>query len=96
MLFQATIIAQGILLLLRDADKKGLVTELVGKIEEMSKKNLGKHSERVQLEVIEKVLLPLCGELTNDDPESTKLYRLLLERELERVQGRIEAQADKA
>ena len=83
-------------MLLNDADKKKLIVELVGKIEEISKKSLGKYSERVQLEVIEKVLLPLCGELTKDDRQSLETYRLLLTREFERIQGRIEAQADKA
>lgn len=95
MIFQATIIANGILMLLHDAEKKGLIVELVGKIEEVSKKNLGKFADRVELEVIEKVTLQINRELVNDEPESLRIYRLLLERELEFIQGRIEAQADK-
>ena len=96
MLFQATVIANSLLMLLHDAKKKGLITELVGKLEEISKKNLGKYSERVQLEVIESVLLPLCLELVSDDPESLKRYSFLLDLQYELVQGRIEAQKDKA
>ena len=91
MIFQATIIANGILMLLHDAEKKGLVTELVGKIEEISKKNLGKFSERVQLEVIESVLLPLCLELVSDDTESLKRLAILLDLQYELVKGRIKA-----
>ena len=83
-------------MLLHDAEKKGLIIELVGKIEEISKKSLGKHSERVQLEVIESVLLPLALELVSDDTESLKRLAILLDLQYELVQGRIEAKKDKA
>ena len=83
-------------MLLHDAEKKGLIIELVGKIEEISKKSLGKHSERVQLEVIESVLLTLALELVSDDTESLKRLAILLDLQYELVQGRIEAKKDKA
>ena|SRR3990167_6723626 len=96
MIFQSTIIANGILMLLHDAEKKGLIKELVETLEKVSQKNLGKHSERVQLEVIESVLLPLALELVSDNTESLKRYQFLLDVQYEFVQGRIEAFEDEA
>ena len=83
--FKSFVIAEAIIRLLKDANKKKLIAELVAKVEEISRTNLGPRSEKVQLEVIRNVLLPLCGELTKDDAESTRQYREALALEFARV-----------
>lgn len=75
-LFKTTIIANTILFLLKDADRKGLIKDLVQKIDEVSDKELGESSEKVQLEVVKKVLIPLMKELMADSDKKTKLEYL--------------------
>lgn len=92
--FASLIKAQAILSLLRHAQKDEIIPDLVETIDTIAGKHLGGHDERIQAKVVEDILLPIARELVSDDAESIKRYRLLLTRELELIQGRIEAGGD--
>ena len=85
--FKSWAAAEAILYLVKDAKRKDLIPDLVSKIEAISKENLGGYSERIQLEVIENVLLPVCRELVKDSPESGRKYQALIEAEYSRLKN---------
>lgn len=69
------ITAAAIIKLAEDAERKNLIQEIVKAVEEISKKNLGSHSERVQTVIVKTILLPLAEELTKDDPRSREQFK---------------------
>jgi len=71
---QTYAIAQAISYLVKDADRKGLIKEIVENIEEVSRKNLGAYSDKTQIEIVEKVIIPLARELMKDTRESRLAY----------------------
>src|SRR3990167_8178462 len=89
--FKDILKSQAILTLLNNLKKDKVIPGIVDKIEEISKAQLKGYSDRIELKVVEDVLLQICRELVNDSRESLCIYRVLLEREFEFVQGRIEA-----
>ena len=94
--FKDILKSQAILTLLNNLKKDKVIPGIVDKIEEISKAQLKGYSDRIELKVVEDVLLQICRELVNDSRESLSIYRVLLEREFEFVQGRIEAFEDEA
>ena len=94
--FKDILKSQAILTLLNNLKKDKVIPGIVDEIEEISKAQLKGYSDRIELKVVEDVLLQICRELVNDSRESLSIYRVLLEREFEFVQGRIEAFEDEA
>lgn len=84
--FQSSIISGAILFLLKDADRKGLIKDIVEKIDKIADQNLEKKSEKVQLEVIAKVLIPIAKEMMEDaDAETKRAYLGLVAIEFSRL-----------
>lgn len=79
--FRTQAVAYAILYLVKDADRKGLIREIVERVEEISRKNLGSNSEKVQMEICEKVLLPFCRELLGDTKDGRYKYHEIIARE---------------
>ena len=65
---KAFVIAQGIVALIKDANKKGTIIELAEHIDRIADKDLGTSSEKVQQKVVSSVLLPLAKKLMEENP----------------------------
>ena len=90
---QTYAIAQAILYLIRDSEKKELLDEIVVKIEEVSSKQLGHYSESVQKEIVEKVLIPLAKRLMSDTKEGRLAYHATIAREFQASDQRLRAES---
>lgn len=66
MSFKKWAIAKAIILAIKHQDYK--VVELAKAIDQKADNLLGKQSERVQQQIVEKLLLPLCKELMRETP----------------------------
>ena len=81
---QTYAIAQAISYLVKDADRKGLIKEIVERIEEISEKNLGIYSEKTQIELVEKVIIPIARELLGDTKEGRLRFHAIVAQEFTR------------
>ena len=79
------VISNAIMLLVKDAKKKGLVQEAAKFIKEQSTKNLGRRSDQTETEIVSSIILPLGREVLCDTTEGAIAWRAMLAQEYTKV-----------
>ena len=87
---QRKLVAEAICYLARDADKKQLIPEIVSKIEAISTAQLGAYSDKTQIAVVEKVLIPLAREILCNTTEGAIAYRAIVAKEFASVSNSLQ------
>ena len=82
---QRKLVAEALVYLANDTEKKGLVEEVVKKVEEMSVKNLGAYTDKTQIAIVEKILIPVAREILCNTTEGAVAYRAIIALEFQKV-----------
>jgi len=83
---QRKIAAEAISYLARDLEKKEIVPDIAAKVEEMCQKNLGStYTPKVQLDIVEKLLVPLGEALLCDTVAGAEEWRRILAKHFAKI-----------
>lgn len=83
---QRKVAASAISYLAKDVEKKDLIGDLALKIEEMCQKNLGAtYTPKVQLDIVEKILVPLGAALLCDTVAGAEEWRRILAKHFSKI-----------
>ena len=82
---QRKLIASAIIYLVKDANKKNLVQEIVKRIEEISQREIGSYSDKTQIAVVQDILIPVAREILCNTKEGAIAYRAIVALEYQKV-----------
>ena len=82
---QRKLIASAIIYLVKDANKKNLVQEIVKRIEEISQREIGSYSDKTQIAVVQDILIPVAREILCNTTEGAIAYRAIVALEYQKV-----------